>query len=94
MGQEGSRKTREKGGFPGGGNIMLRAKGTFPYGRREYHASNKGKAVFLEHKNALGTSNALFYFLGRGGGWAAVKLVLQLFTHLPPPQVLPSGKTC
>jgi len=61
MGQEGSRKTREKGGFPGGGNIMLRARGTFPYGRRECHASNKGKAVFLEHKNALGTSNALFF---------------------------------
>ncbi len=59
MGQEESRKTREKGGFPGGGNIMLRAR---------------GKAVFLEHKNALGTSNALFYFLGRGGSWAAVKL--------------------
>lgn len=63
-------------------------------GRREYHASGGGKAVFFRTQNAWGTTNALFYFLGRGGGWAAVKLVLQLFTHLPPPQVLPSGKTC
>ncbi len=52
----------------------FQAEGISPYGRRECHASNKGKAVFLEHKNALGTTNALFYFLGRGGGWAAVKL--------------------
>lgn len=58
-------------------------------GRREHHASGEGnislwtegascfgwrEVSFLEHKNALGTSNALFYFLGRGGGWAAVKL--------------------
>ncbi len=82
MGQEGSRKTREKGGFPGGGNITLRARGTFPYGHREHITMDggsvmlrvEGKAVFLEHKNALGTTNALFYFLGRGGGWATVKL--------------------
>ena len=62
-------------------------------GRREYHASGEGnislwtegascfgwrEGSFLEHKNALGTTNALFYFLGRGGGRAAVKLVLQV----------------
>ena len=43
-------------------------------GRREYHASGGGKAVFFRTQNAWGTTNALFYFLGRGGGWAAVKL--------------------
>lgn len=46
MGQEGSRKTREKGGFPGGGNIMLRARGTFPYGHRE-HITMDGGSVML-----------------------------------------------
>ena len=46
MGQEESRKTREKGGFPGGGNIMLRAKGTSPYGRRE-HITMDGESAML-----------------------------------------------
>ena len=39
-------KTREKGGFPGGGNIMLRARGTSSYGRRE-HITMDGESAML-----------------------------------------------
>ncbi len=48
------------------GSISLWTEGASCFGWRE--------GSFLEHKNALGTTNALFYFLGRGGSWAAVKL--------------------
>lgn len=60
---------RRKGGWgrrkaeKHGKKAAFRARGTFTHGRRECHASNKGKSVFLEHKNALGTSNALFFLM-------------------------------
>ena len=47
---------------------------------------------FLEHKNALGTTNALFYFLGRGGGWAAVKLGFTTVYASSAAPSLPEGK--
>ena len=68
-----------------GKKAAFRAEGTSPYGRRE-HITMNGESAMLREKereffrtqNALGTTNALFYFLGRGGSWAAVKLVLQV----------------
>ena len=64
-----------------GKKAAFRAEGTSPYGRRE-HITMNGESAMLREKereffrtqNALGTTNALFYFLGRGGSWAAVKL--------------------
>ena len=53
MGQEGSRKTRKKGGFPGGGNIYLWTQEVSCFEQRE--------GSFFRTQNALGTSNALFF---------------------------------
>lgn len=54
-----------------GKKAAFRAEGTSCFGRGEHLPMNagsvmlrtKGKAVFLEHKNALGTTNALFFLM-------------------------------